>query len=71
MSQERIDIQHEEHLKALETRIKACTYDEILVIARAIAEENPDILLAALSEELNRRGRKIAKFEMALEREEA
>lgn len=71
MSQERIDIQYEEHLKALEARTMACTSDEIRVIAKVIAEENPDILLAALSEELNRRGRKIAKFKMALEREDA
>lgn len=71
MSQERIAIQYEEHLKALEARTMACSQDEIRVIAKVIAEENPDILLAALSEELNRRGRKIAKFEMALEREDS
>ena len=70
MSQERMDIQYEEHLKALEARTVACTEEEKRVIARAIAEENPDILLSVLSEELHKRGRKIAKFEMALERED-
>ena len=71
MSQERIDIQYEEHLNELIERTKACTKEEQMAMAKVIAREDPDILFIALSSEMDRLGKKIAKFEMALEREEA
>lgn len=71
MSDTQLEIQYKEHLESLRDRTKACTIDELRVMADTIARINPDILLDALSVELQSRKQVIDKFKMALEREEA
>ena len=71
MSEQQTNIQQKEHLKELKQRTKACTLDELHVIAESIAEINPDILLAAISYELEERSKIINRFKLALEREDS
>lgn len=71
MSDTQLDIQYKEHLESLRNRTKACTQDEMRVMADVIAQINPDILLDAISVELQARKQVIDKFKRALEREEA
>ena len=71
MSEQQTNIQYKEHLKELKQRTKACTLDELHAIAESIAEINPDILLAAISYELEERSKIINRFKLALEREDS
>ena len=61
--------QYKEHLNEIKNRIKACTYDELQVMAKTIAEINPDILLAAISEEISENKSVINDFKRILNRD--
>ena len=71
MNEEQSNIQYKDHLKELKQRTKACTLGELQVIAESIAEMDPNILLAAISYELEKRVNVINRLKEALEREEA
>jgi len=71
LSEEQSNIQYKEHLNELKQRTKACTLGELQVIAGSIAETNPDILLAAISCELEKKVNTINRLKEALEREDA
>ena len=71
MSEEQSNIQYRDHLKELKQRTKACTLGELQVIAESIAEMDPNILLAAISYELEKRVNVINRLKEALEREDA
>ena len=71
MNEEQSNIQYKDHLKELKQRTKACTLGELQVIAESIAEMDPNILLAAISYELEKRVNVINILKEALEREEA
>lgn len=69
-SSDALKIAQEHHTKELRDRIKACTPEEQEEIAKVIAKDRPEILLAALFHELNRREATISRFKKALERED-